>query len=48
MTAPTAAAALQSRDETTGKGAVDNEGMDEVIDRQFCKACQNYGHRSAD
>jgi hypothetical protein len=45
MTAPTAAAALQSRDETTGEGAVNNEGIEEVADRQFCKACQNYGHQ---
>jgi hypothetical protein len=45
MTAPIAAAALQSRDETTGKDAVDNKGMDKVVDRQFCKACQDYGHQ---
>jgi ribosomal protein L32 len=45
MTAPTAVAALQSRDETTGEGAVDNKVMDAVLDCQFCKACQNYGHQ---
>jgi ribosomal protein L32 len=45
MTAPTASAALQSRDERTGEGAVANEGIDEVADRQFYKACQNYGHQ---